>query len=66
MQKVVEAGVLEMGGDMVRCLKICILLLKIRKIVKYGNGSMHIGIFNYSHIYRITLSLKLSRHVAIT
>jgi hypothetical protein len=47
-------------------MKVCILLLKIRKIVKYGNGSMHIGIFIYSHVYRITLSLKVSRHVEIT
>jgi hypothetical protein len=26
-------------------LKVCILLLKIRNVVKRGNGSLYIGIF---------------------
>jgi hypothetical protein len=38
-------------------MKVCILFLKIRKVVKCGNGvifalfgSVHIGIFIYGHV----------------
>jgi hypothetical protein len=55
-KKEVEAGALEMGGDM-GVLKVCLLLLKIRKVVKCGNGgifglvrSVYIDIFIYGHV----------------
>jgi hypothetical protein len=56
VKKEVKAGVLEIGGD-IGVLKVCILFLKIRKVVKCGNGgifglvgSVHRGIFIYGHV----------------